>query len=412
MRVDEAEDAVGDELLCVVASRLRSSLRYGDVLAGESLPNARPGDIARLGGDEFMVMLPDLRNAGDAGVIAKRLIDALQEPMRLALHTVVVTPSVGIALYPSDGVDAESLLKNADLAMYFAKRRSPGNFSYYDESMNAVALQRFTIEAQLRGALERGEFSLHYQPQFDVRGGTVAGMEALIRWNNAELGLVPPSQFIPVAEETGLILEIGEWVLRTACRQAKAWHDEGLPVTRMAVNVSAQQFILREFPALVASIIRESGLQPNMLELEITESVVMNDEVWAEQALGMLKAQGVLLAIDDFGTGYSSLSRLRNFAVDRLKIDRSFVASLNENDEDRAIAAGIIAMSRSLRINVTAEGVESFPQLMFLQEHDCNEAQGYLFSRALPADDAQALLRRALESVDGTRTQRLRSLIG
>lgn len=409
---DTLGHAVGDELLCLVAARLRSSLRYGDVLSGESLPVARPGDIARLGGDEFMVMLPDLRNPADAGLIAKRLIDALQEPMRLALHTVVVTPSVGIALYPADGVDAETLLRNADLAMYFAKRRSPGNFSYFDAEMNAAALQRFTIEAQLRGALERGEFSLHYQPLFDVRNGGVSGMEALLRWNNAELGLVPPTQFIPVAEETGLILEIGEWVLRTACHQAKAWHDEGLPVTRMAVNVSGQQFILREFPALVASIIHETGVEPRMLELEITESVVMNDEVWASTALALLKAQGVMLAIDDFGTGYSSLSRLRNFAVDRLKIDRSFVASLNENDEDRAIAAGIIAMSRSLRINVTAEGVESFPQLMFLQEHDCNEAQGYLFSRALPAADAQQLLRRALETVDGTRTQRLRSLIG
>ncbi|MBS0613848.1 MAG: EAL domain-containing protein, partial [Proteobacteria bacterium] len=391
---DTLGHAVGDELLCVVASRLRSSLRYGDVLSGESLPSSRPGDIARLGGDEFMVMLPDLRNPADAGVVAKRLIDALQEPMRLALHTVVVTPSVGIALFPSDGVDAETLLRNADLAMYFAKRRSPGTFSYYDAAMNAAALQRFTIEAQLRGALDRGEFSLHYQPQFDVRSGTVSGMEALLRWNNADLGLVPPSQFIPVAEETGLILEIGEWVLRNACRQAKIWHDQGLPVVRMAVNVSGQQFILREFPALVASIIHDTGIEPSMLELEITESVVMSDETWAATALGMLKSQGVLLAIDDFGTGYSSLSRLRNFAVDRLKIDRSFVASLSDNDEDRAIAAGIIAMSRSLRINVTAEGVESFPQLMFLQEHDCNEAQGYLFSKALPANDAQQLLRR------------------
>jgi diguanylate cyclase len=409
---DTLGHAVGDELLCLVASRLRNSLRYGDSLMGDSLPSARPGDIARLGGDEFMVLLPDLRDGADAGLIARRLIDALQEPMRLALHTVVVTPSVGIALYPSDGVDAQTLLKNADLAMYFAKRRSPGNFSYYDAAMNAAALQRFTIEAQLRGAMERGEFSLHYQPQFDVRNGTVSGMEALLRWHNVELGLVPPAQFIPVAEETGLILEIGEWVLRNACAQARLWRDQGLPLLRMAVNVSGQQFILREFPALVAAIIRETGIDASMLELEITESVVMNDEAWAETALGLLKAQGVQLAIDDFGTGYSSLGRLRNFAVDRLKIDRSFVASLNDNDEDRAIAAGIIAMSRSLRINVTAEGVESFPQLMFLQEHDCNEAQGYLFSRALPADDAQQLLRRALESVDGTRTQRLRSLIG
>jgi diguanylate cyclase (GGDEF)-like protein len=407
---DTLGHAVGDELLCLVAARLRTSLRADD--AADDRASARSSHIARLGGDEFIVILPNMRSADDAAAVAARLIAELQAPMRLALHTLVVTPSVGIALFPADGVEVDTLLRNADLAMYFAKRKGPGMFAFFDASMNAAALHRFTLEAKLRGALERGEFTLHYQPQFDVRTGGVSGMEALLRWTNDELGVVTPAEFIPVAEETGLILSIGEWVLRSACRQAKTWVDEGLPVARMAVNVSGQQFVLREFPQLVAAIIKETGIEASMLELEITESVVMKDEAWAEQALAQLKALGVMLAIDDFGTGYSSFGRLRHFAVDRLKIDRSFMTSLIDCSDDRAIAAAIIAMSRSLRISVTAEGVESFPQLLFLQEHDCHEAQGFLFSRALPAADAHKLLRRAADTTTGTRTQRLRALIG
>jgi diguanylate cyclase len=407
---DTLGHAVGDELLRLVAARLRSSLRSDESV--EDQPTARSSHIARLGGDEFIVVLPSIRSADDAAAVAARLIAELQEPMRLALHTLVVTPSVGVALFPGDGVEVDTLLRNADLAMYFAKRKGPGMFAFFDASMNDAALHRFTLEAKLRGALERGEFTLHYQPQFDVRTGGVSGMEALLRWTNEELGVVPPTEFIPVAEETGLILSIGEWVLRTACAQTKAWVDAGLPVTRMAVNVSGQQFILKDFPRLVADILKEAGLEPSMLELEITESVVMKDEAWAETALAQLKELGVMLAIDDFGTGYSSFGRLRHFAVDRLKIDRSFMTSLIDCSDDRAIAAAIIAMSRSMRISVTAEGVESFPQLLFLQEHDCHEAQGFLFSRALPAADAEKLLRRAAESTAGTRTQRLRSLIG
>jgi diguanylate cyclase len=407
---DTLGHAVGDELLCQVATRLRSTLRSDEI--GDGMPNSRSSHIARLGGDEFIVILPNVRSPDDGAAVAARLIAELQEPMRLALHTLVVTPSVGIATFPQDGVEVDTLLRNADLAMYFAKRKGPGMFAFFDATMNDAAMHRFTMEAKLRGALDRGEFTLHYQPQFDVRSGGVSGMEALLRWTNDELGVVPPLEFIPVAEETGLILSIGEWVLRTACRQAKAWIDEGLPVARMAVNVSGQQFLLKEFPSTVAAILQETGLEPSMLELEITESVVMKDEAWAEQALAQLKELGVMLAIDDFGTGYSSFGRLRHFAVDRLKIDRSFMTSLIDCSDDRAIAAAIIAMSRSLRINVTAEGVESFPQLLFLQEHDCHEAQGFLFSRALPATDAHKLLRRAAESTTGTRTQRLRSLIG
>jgi diguanylate cyclase len=407
---DTLGHAVGDELLCQVAARLRSSLRADDTV--DDLPASRTSHIARLGGDEFIVILPNIRSADDASAVAARLIGELQQPMRLELHTLVVTPSIGVAMYPADGVEADILLRNADLAMYFAKRKGPGMSAFFDATMNDAALHRFTLEAKLRGALERGEFTLHYQPQFDVRTGGVSGMEALLRWTNDELGVVPPVEFIPVAEETGLILSIGEWVLRNACTQAKAWVDEGLPVARMAVNVSGQQFVLKDFPQLVAGIIKETGIDASMLELEITESVVMSDEAWAEQALAQLKELGVMLAIDDFGTGYSSFGRLRHFAVDRLKIDRSFMTSLIDCSDDRAIAAAIIAMSRSLRISVTAEGVESFPQLLFLQEHDCHEAQGFLFSRALPASDAHKLLRRAAETTSGTRTQRLRSLIG
>lgn len=409
---DTLGHAVGDELLTLVASRLRNSLRMDDAL-GRGLQSS-PGSnhIGRLGGDEFIVLLPTINSADDASAVAARLIEDLQAPMRLAKHTMVVTPSVGISMYPSDGADVDTLLRNADLAMYFAKRKGPGTYALFDAAMNEAALRRFSLEAKLRGALERGEFALHYQPQFDVSTGGVSGMEALLRWTNDELGVVPPMEFIPVAEETGLILPIGEWVLRTACGQAKAWLDEGLPVTRMAINVSGQQFALREFPSIVASIVKETGIAASMLELEITESVVMKDEAWAESALRQLKDLGVQLAIDDFGTGYSSFGRLRHFAVDRLKIDRSFITSLIECSDDRAIAAAIIAMSRSLRISVTAEGVESFPQLLFLQENDCQEAQGFLFSRALPAADAHKLLRRAAETSVGTRTQRLRHLIG
>jgi diguanylate cyclase (GGDEF)-like protein len=407
---DTLGHAVGDELLCLVASRLRSGLRADDTV--DDLPNARSSHIARLGGDEFIVILPNIRSAEDVAAVANRLIAELQEPMRLALHTLVITPSVGVAMFPADGVEVDTLLRNADLAMYFAKRKGPGMFAFFDASMNDAALHRFTLEAKLRGALERGEFTLHYQPQFDIRTGGVSGMEALLRWTNDELGVVPPTEFIPVAEETGLILSIGEWVLRNACAQAKVWALEGLPVARMAVNVSGQQFVLKEFPHVVASIIKETGIEASMLELEITESVVMKDEAWAEQALAQLKELGVMLAIDDFGIGYSSFGRLRNFAIDRLKIDRSFMTSLIDCGDDRVIAAAIIAMSRSLRINVTAEGVESFPQLLFLQEHDCHEAQGFLFSRALPAADARKLLCRAAEATTGSRTQRLRSLIG
>ena len=406
---DTLGHTAGDELLRLVADRLRNSLRDRvDTAIPGAGAGARLGDIARLGGDEFMVLLPNMRNAADAGGVAARLIEALHEPMQLAANSLAVTPSVGIAVYPQDGTDAVTLLRHADLAMYVAKRRSSGTYAYYDASMNAIALHRFTIEDRLRGALARNELSLLYQPQFDVRTASVSGMEAVLRWSSAELGVVSSAEFLPVAEETGLILPIGAWMLRTACLQAKAWRAEGLPVQRIAVNVSGRQFALADYPAQVAAILRETGLDPAMLELEISESVVMADEPAAERTINQLKKLGVSLAIDDFGIGYSRLGRLRNFAVDRLKIAGSFVTS----GDDRAIASAIIAMSRSLRINVTAEGVENYPQLVFLQEQDCQDAQGFLLSGPLPAEEARALLKRSGEFGDGSRSQRFKALIG
>jgi diguanylate cyclase (GGDEF)-like protein len=400
---DTLGHGVGDELLRVVASRLRAAGSAG----------AGPFDrhVSRLGGDEFIVLLPDLPSADAAGRVAARLIEDLQQPIQLGSHSVVVTPSVGIAIHPEDGADVETLLRHADLAMYFAKRASGGRYEFFHSGMNDAALERFAIESKLRGALARGELFLQYQPQFDVLTGAVSGMEALLRWSNPELGSVAPADFIPVAEETGMILAIGEWAMRTACLQAKAWHDQGLPKVRMAVNVSGQQFSRKDFPQRVAAIIQETGIDAAMLELEITESVVMMDEDASERAFAQLKALGVSLAIDDFGIGYSSFGRLRHFSVNRLKIDRSFVTRLLECTDDRAIASAIIGMSRSLRISVTAEGVENFPQLVFLQEQACHDAQGHLFSPPLDVGDALELMRRALEMADGSRSARLRAFV-
>jgi diguanylate cyclase (GGDEF)-like protein len=409
---DTLGHAIGDEVLVCAAERLRKAVRTGGDRTADEVSVEHPGDIGRLGGDEFMVVLPDIGSSENAAQVAERLISALQAPMPLSKHTVVITPSIGIAMWPTDGGDGDTLLRHGDLAMYFAKRRSPGSFAFFDASMNEGALQRFTIEGKLRGALERGELSLHYQPQIDMSTGHVTGMEALLRWTNPELGVIPPGDFIPVAEDTGLIISIGEWVLRTACAQAKKWQDEGLDVRRMAVNVANQQFGMHNFSSLVAQILAETGLPPGMLELEITESMVMMDEKRASRVLEELHTIGVSIAIDDFGTGYSNFQRLHHLAIDRLKMDRSFVRDLGDDTDDRAIAAAIISMAKALKVEVVAEGVESFAQFRFLQEHQCAQSQGFLLSRALPAGEARLLLERATEKFEGSTTQRVRRLIG
>ena len=409
---DTLGHSVGDELLRLTAQNLREALRGGDDI-GHTIASADfDEDLSRLGGDEFMVLLPFIDGPEHANRVAARILRMIMRPNLLGQHEVLVTPSIGIAIYPTDGDDLESLVKSADLAMYSAKRQCPGTITFFDSAMNTSALRRLIIESKLRGAIAGGELSLDFQPQFDLGTGKVCGMEALLRWNNPELGLTPPLEFIPVAEDTGLILPIGEWVLRAACIQAKAWHDEGLSSTRIAVNISGLQLSHRGFPAFVAAVLGETGLPPRLLELEITESLIMQNSDWTVQVLEELKAIGVDIAIDDFGTGYSSFGRLRDFPIDRLKIDRSFIQRIQSSVEDRAITGAIIAMAKTLELDVVAEGIEEFPQLLFLQEEFCKQAQGFLLSAPLTGAESSKLLRRleAEGAFDASRTQRLRRL--
>jgi len=408
---DTLGHGVGDELLCLMAERLRALCRSNDLIVpGAGLRNTAGADLARLGGDEFVLMLRDIKGPDDVSTVANRIIDALRQPMHLSTHEILVTPSVGGAIFPSDATDADALLRNADLAMYFAKRQGPGRFALYKETMNASALMRLTLEMQLRHALSRNEFSLHYQPQVSLGTGLISSLEALLRWNNADLGSVPPVDFIPVAEETGLILPIGEWVLRTACTQAKAWHDEGLLSGVVAVNVSNVQLAQPDFPALVERVLRETGLSPELLELEVTESLVMQEESHAEPIFAELKRIGVSLAIDDFGTGYSNFARLREFSVDRLKIDRSFIDRIQSNLDDRVLVSTIIKMAQALGLGVIAEGVEDFSQLLHLQDEKCDQAQGFLLSRPLSVADTRAFLTRLTTTQDTSRTVRIRKM--
>lgn len=379
---------IGDELLKTVAVRLGDCLRASDAIGRVTLG----GTAARLGGDEFTVLLTELNTAEEAAIVAQRILDALKNPMHLATHEITVTTSIGIAVFPQDGENVESLLKNADLAMYFAKRTGSGLFQYYQETMNVAALRRLALENHLRQAIARDEFALHYQPQVNLITGEVSGVEALLRWNNPDLGSVPPNEFIPIAEESGLILPIGEWILRTACKQAKQWRDLGLPIPRMAVNVSVMQFVHFAFLETVERVLIETGLEPAVLELEITESLLMKDDSCAKETLNALKKLGVQVAIDDFGTGYSSLSRLRELPIDCLKIDRTFVHGITADDSNRAITSAVIAMAESMSMRVIAEGVETSIEADFLRTRACGEMQGYLVSRPLPAEQVQAFL--------------------
>jgi len=399
---DTLGHTIGDMLLNKVGQRLLSNLRCTDSLS-QLRKNWGDNTLARLGGDEFTVLLSEIVDPEDAAVVAWRLLESFSEPITMNGHEITVGASIGIALYPDNGSDCETLLKSADMAMYVAKRDGGNGFHFHTDAMNEAVHKRMVIENNLRFALKRGETALCYQPQWDIASGEIVGLEALLRWQSAALGDVPLSDFIPIAEETGLILPIGEWVLRTACAQCKAWHDDGIALPRIAVNVSVHQFAQDGFPALVASILEETGLQASSLELEITESVLMKDGIGALGTLRELKSLGVQLAIDDFGTGYSSLSYLRKFPVDRLKIDRSFVCSLNDGSDERTIASAVIALGHSLHLHVAAEGVETESQLQFLSERECNEAQGYYLSKPLQTKDlVQFLSRYAQERTNAT----------
>lgn len=408
---DTLGHTAGDELLRVVADRLRTTVRKSDDFIHVNASRQRGNDCARLGGDEFMALLPEVTSPGDAGLIADRLIRALSQSVMLGDTECTVTPSIGVAMYPQDGQDAESLLRHADLAMYAAKRAAPGTFVFYDEKMNAGAVAQLQMESRLRNAIANNELSLHYQPQFDLHSGRISSIEALLRWNSPELGLVPPLSFIPLAEATGLILSIGEWVLRAACSQAQRWLAAGLPLGRIAVNVSPVQFAQREFVERVAAVLADTGLPAACLELEITESLFMKDEAWAYQVTRRLKTLGVALAIDDFGTGYSSFGRLKDYPVDRLKIDKSFVTRPGADSvEDGAIVAAMISMAKTMGLGVVAEGVEDFSQLLFLQEQHCELGQGFLLSSPLTSGETEQFLRRMHEAEGATDAERRRRL--
>ncbi len=403
---------VGDEMMRNVAQRLREILRRDAGAAGASQPDVGTDDIARLGGDQFMLLLRNVASPDDASAVASDLTRPLTAPAPASQSPVTLTASVGIAIFPNDSADEEDLLRHSGIAMYDAKRRGHGQFAFFGRAMGDGAQARFSLERQLERALARNEFSLHYQPQFDLGTGLISGMEALLRWTNAELGVISPDEFIPLAEETGLIQPIGEWVLRTACRQFRDWLDTGLAPGRIAVNVSARQFADSNFCRLVTDVQREYRLAPGHLELEITESLMMKDEAHTRRLLSELRNHGISIAIDDFGMGYSSLGRLSEFSVNRLKIDRSFVQNVDGLGRHATIVTAIVAMARALGVDVVAEGVENFGQLLQLQDQKCNEAQGFLLSKPLHAAEATELLQRLEASTATSRTMRLRSLAG
>jgi diguanylate cyclase (GGDEF)-like protein/PAS domain S-box-containing protein len=371
---------IGDQVLKTIAERLLYRLREVDT-------------VARLGGDEFALVLPDLSTTSDIAKIAKVIHEEVSRVIRIGEHDLYVTPSMGISVYPSDGDDAVTLIKNAESALYQAKE-DRNRYQLYAPAMNASASEWLLLESHLRRALERNELVLHYQPQIDLRTGTIVGAEALIRWMHPEWGMVSPAKFIPLAEATGLIVPISEWVLRTACAQNVAWQQMGLHSFRVAVNLSGRHLKRHtELVRMVAKTLEETGLAPESLEIELTESILMEDVEASLETLARLSAMGVTLSIDDFGTGYSSLSYLKRFPIDTLKIDQAFVRDSATDEEDAAIVMAVIALAHSLRLSVIAEGVETEQQLSFLKDQGCDEVQGYFFSRPLPADDLATFVR-------------------
>jgi diguanylate cyclase (GGDEF)-like protein len=382
--------AVGDQLLELIATRLVKCLRKGDYVARQSDGDARA--VARQGGDEFVVMLSDLGQVDDAARVARRILESVSEPFLIAGEEMFVTASIGISVYPTDGSEVESLVQHAETAMYCAKRQGGNNFQFFAEAMNVAIVKKLDLESKLRRALERDELVVFYQPLVDTSSRELVGVEALLRWAHPELGFLLPGEFIPVAEETGLIVPIGRWVLRTACRQLLAWHRDGFPWMRLAVNVAYRQLREPGFVDDVKEILEEIGLDPHVLELEVIESSVMPNDEDTVEALHALQAMGVGLAVDDFGTGHSVLSYLREFPLNTLKIDRSFINGVSTDRKDAAITSGVIAMAHRLELRVVAEGVETEEQLSFLSRHECDEVQGFLFARPIPAEELRQLL--------------------
>jgi diguanylate cyclase (GGDEF)-like protein len=388
---DSLGHSAGDKLLKEVAARLSRCVRDSDLLAKYAGAEGKIG-VSRLGGDEFTIVLNSIDSPDAAGTIANRVLESLQAPMLVSGHEVVVTPSIGIAIAPRDAETVEDLLKLADTAMYHAKSSGRNSYRYYTSAMKSSGVGRLRLESELRRAVEKGELELHYQPQVQTRSGKIVGAEALVRWNHPQHGLVPPASFIPLAEEMGLIIELGAWTLLEATRQIKAFEKEGLILPKVAVNVSSLQFNAN-FTDLVANVLADSELEPKMLELELTERIIMSNARASTNALLELKKLGVSLSVDDFGTGYSSLSYLSKFPLDELKIDRSFVTGFNRSVRSASLVSAIIAMGKSLKLNLVAEGVDQIGQYKFLREHNVDVIQGFLFSKAVPADEFATLLR-------------------
>jgi len=389
---------VGDKLLCAVAQLLDRTLCDAEATGwpGSREPEYKAA-LSRLGGNGFTALLPNLHNlkkVDTAGSVARRLMTAFAEPFHIEGHELFVTASIGIAVSPTDGQDAETLLNHAEMAMYQAKQRGRKTYEFFSGEMNAHALERLTLENQLRRAVERNEFVLYYQPKVSIDSGRIIGAEALVRWKHPELGIVSPAKFIPIAEETGLIVEIGQWVLRSACAQVQAWAKLGLPPLSVSVNVSGAQFKQRKVWHAVRGALAHSALPPEQLVLELTESVLMENATDSIEMLNELKEMGLKLAVDDFGTGYSSLTYLKRFPLDQLKVDRSFVSGLPEERDSLAIVGAIIALARELNLKVVAEGVETKEQLHFLRSRACDEYQGYLCSRPAPPEAFAILIRR------------------
>ncbi len=370
---------IGDRLLQAVAERLRRGVRETDT-------------ISRQGGDEFVIVLPELADPESAGSIAGKLMEQMHEPVRVNGHRLNVTFSLGIALYPDDGEDFDTLMKKADTAMYSAKEAGRNTLRFFTAAMNVEAAARLKLQNRLQRALEKEELVLYYQPQFDLASGRILGAEALLRWRDPERGLVPPGEFIPVAEDTGLIGPIGEWVIGEACRELRRWHEAGATDLSMAVNLSPVQFRRSRLVEIAARALQENRLPAECLEFELTESLLIREDAAILETLTALKGLGVKLSIDDFGTGYSSLAYLKRFNVDKLKIDQSFIRELCSNPDDEAIVSAVITMARQLRLRTVAEGVENAEQATMLRRFDCDEVQGFLFGRPMPAADFQALL--------------------
>jgi len=377
---DTLGHGAGDKLLKEAAARLAQCVRGGDT-------------VGRFGGDEFGAILSDLAKPGDASIVAQKVIDALARPFQLDGHEAYVSGSVGIALFPADGEEADALIGNADVAMYRAKEQGRNSYQYFTSEMNERAVQRVRLEAALRRAMERNEFQVHYQPKVELENGSICGVEALLRWRHPDGGAVPPAEFIPVLEDSGLIVPVGEWVVREVCGQIQAWEKAGLAALPVAVNLSARQFLQKDLEITVRRILHDTGIDPSLIQFELTESLLMRNPEAAARTLRRLKDLGIKISVDDFGTGYSSLAYLKRFPIDALKIDRAFIRDVTTSPDDAAITLAIIGLAHSLKLKVIAEGVETEDQLNFLSSHACDEIQGYYFAKPVAPAELEAMLR-------------------